>query len=269
MNSLTDKNSDISNNIARLLPTSSPKKFIANERDEIRNETKLFLGNAPAFIFLLSFTIPPRKERAERERERERETIFGSEGGVIIAQTHRTRREFMDLVITSSPKFSFLSLSLSLSLSLYPERTFARTQRYKKKTPSLSLFLLAQTVSLNHISIYHGIDDMLCIVIIAISAGSRVLARVFRARKTRIPRAQSLFFCISFTGNVWLNLVLYADIFLCNHKHIQSFVNSVLIIAKTLSLSLLLSRARLVSRHRRKREREREKERKRKRDIQY
>jgi 7,8-dihydro-6-hydroxymethylpterin-pyrophosphokinase len=55
--------------------------------------------------------------------------------------------------------------------------------------------------------------------------------------------------------------------FLCNHKHIQSFVNSVLIIAKTLSPSLLLSRARLSSRHRRKRERE--KERKRKRDIQY
>ena len=58
--------------IARLLPTSSPKRFVANERDEIRNETKLFLGNAPAFIFLLSFTIPPRKERAERERERKK-----------------------------------------------------------------------------------------------------------------------------------------------------------------------------------------------------
>ena len=60
------------NRLARLLFTSSPKRFIANERDEIRNETKLFLGNAPAFIFLLSFTIPLRKERAEREREREK-----------------------------------------------------------------------------------------------------------------------------------------------------------------------------------------------------
>jgi len=65
--------------IARLLPTSSPKRFVANERDEIRNETKLFLGNAPAFIFLLSFTIPPRKERAEREREREREKRYSAQ----------------------------------------------------------------------------------------------------------------------------------------------------------------------------------------------
>ena len=89
-------------------------------------------------------------------------------------------------------------------------------------------------------------------------AGSR--ACFPRPKNAHSARAIS-FFCISFTGNVWLNLVLYADIFLCNHKHIQSFVNSVLIIAKTLSLSLLLSRARLVSRHRRKRERERKKER--------
>ena len=129
--------------IARLFPTSSPKRFVANERDEIRNETKLFLGNAPAFIFLLSFTIPPRKERAERERERERETIFGSEGGVIIAQTHRTRREFMDLVITSSPKFSFLSLSLSLSLSV-SRKNFPEDTEIQKKTlpPSLFFFWL-------------------------------------------------------------------------------------------------------------------------------
>ena len=94
-------------------------------------------------------------------------------------------------------------------------------------------------------------------------AGSR--ARVFRARKTRIPRAQSLFFCISFTGNVWLNLVLYADIFLCNHKHIQSFVNSVLIIAKTLSLSPSLARAFSIEASYRERERERERKKEKKR----
>jgi hypothetical protein len=53
--------------------------------------------------------------------------------------------------------------------------------------------------------------------------------------------------------------------FLCNHKHIQSFVNSVLIIAKTLSPSLLLSRARLVSRHHTAKERERERKKEKKR----
>ena len=55
--------------------------------------------------------------------------------------------------------------------------------------------------------------------------------------------------------------------FLCNHKHIQSFVNSVLIIAKTLSLSLLLSRARLVSRHHTAKERERERKKEREKEI--
>ena len=60
-------------------------------------------------------------------------------------------------------------------------------------------------------------------------------------------------------------VVLFADIFLCNHKHIQSFVNSVLIIAKTLSLSPSLARAFSIEAS----AKEREKERKRKRDIQY
>ena len=130
--------------------------------------------------------------------------IFLSLGHNIIAEVH------------VSFSFSF-SLSLSLSLSLCIQKELSRGHRdTKKNAPSLSLFLLAQTVSLNHISIYHGYDVMLCIVIIAISAGSRVLARVFRARKTRIPRAQSLFFCISFTGNVWLNCVISSRlIFFC------------------------------------------------------
>ena len=103
---------------------------------------------------------------------------------------------------------------------------------------------------------------MLCIVIIAISAGSRVLARVFRARKTRIPRAQSLFFLYLFHGKCLAQQKMCSiDIFLCNHKHIQSFVNSVLIIAKTLSLSF--SCARIYYRGISERERERKKEKKR------
>ena len=104
---------------------------------------------------------------------------------------------------------------------------------------------------------------MLCIVIIAISAGSRVLVRVFRARKTRIPRAQSLFF-VSLSREMFGSTVcFFRDIFLCNHKHIQSFVNSVLIIAKTLSLSPSLARAFIIEVS----AKERERDRKRKRDT--
>jgi hypothetical protein len=104
---------------------------------------------------------------------------------------------------------------------------------------------------------------MICIVIIAISAGSRVLARVFRARKTRIPRAQSLFF-VSLSREMFGSTVcFFRDIFLCNHKHIQSFVNSVLIIAKTLSLSPSLARAFIIEASAKERERERKKEKKR------
>ena len=91
-------------------------------------------------------------------------------------------------------------------------------------------------------------------------AGSR--ARVFRARKTRIPRAQSLFFLYLFHGKCLAQLD-YPRWFLCNHKHIQSFVNSVLIIAKTLSLSPSLARAFIIEAS----AKEREKERKRKRDT--
>ena len=53
--------------------------------------------------------------------------------------------------------------------------------------------------------------------------------------------------------------VCVADIFLCNHKHIQSFVNSVLIIAKTLSLSPSLARAFSIEASAKERERERRK----------
>jgi hypothetical protein len=56
---------------------------------------------------------------------------------------------------------------------------------------------------------------------------------------------------------------VFQDIFLCNHKHIQSFVNSVLIIAKTLSLSPSLARAFSIEASYRERERERKKEKKR------
>ena len=91
-------------------------------------------------------------------------------------------------------------------------------------------------------------------------AGSR--ARVFRARKTRIPRAQSLFFLYLFHGKCLAQLD-YPCWFLCNHKHIQSFVNSVLIIAKTLSLSPSLARAFILEAS----AKEREKERKRNRDT--
>ena len=108
---------------------------------------------------------------------------------------------------------------------------------------------------------------MLCIVIIAISAGSRVLARVFSAPKKRAFRARNLFFFVSLSREMFGSTQLSCSViwFLCNHKHIQSFVNSVLIIAKTLSLSPSLARAFSIEAS----AKEREKERKRKRDIQY
>ena len=108
---------------------------------------------------------------------------------------------------------------------------------------------------------------MLCIVIIAISAGSRTLARVFSAPEKRAFRARNLFFFVSLSREMFGSTQLSCSViwFLCNHKHIQSFVNSVLIIAKTLSLSPSLARAFSIEAS----AKEREKERKRKRDIQY
>ena len=94
-------------------------------------------------------------------------------------------------------------------------------------------------------------------------AGSR--ACFPRPKNAHSARAISFFLYLFHGKCLAQSDIESADIFLCNHKHIQSFVNSVLIIAKTLSLSLLLSRARLVSRHRRKRERERERKKEKKR----
>ena len=104
---------------------------------------------------------------------------------------------------------------------------------------------------------------MICIVIIAISAGSRVLARVFSAPEKRAFRARNLFFFVSLSREMFGSTQLSCGViwFLCNHKHIQSFVNSVLIIAKTLSLSPSLARAFSIEASYRERERERKKER--------
>jgi len=204
-----------------LLPTSSPKRFIANERDEIRNETKLFLGNAPTFIFLLSFTIPLRKERAERERERERERQREREErysaqnrdreSVIIAQTHSTRREVRSTQARVLYYYHHRRSSrffLSLSLSLYPEELSRGHQRYKKR--SLSLFLLAQTVSLNHFSIYHTYIVKI-IAIIAISRARGLSRPVFSAPEKRAIRARNLYFFVSLSltfGHFWLRKII-------------------------------------------------------------
>jgi len=126
-------------------------------------------------------------------------------------------------------------VSFFLSLSLYPEELSRGHQRYKKR--SLSLFLLAQTVSLNHFSIYHTYIVKI-IAIIAISRARGLSRPVFSAPEKRAIRARNLFFLYLFLSllDIFGSKDLY-DYFLCNHKHIQSFVNSVLIIAKALSLS--------------------------------
>ena len=88
-------------------------------------------------------------------------------------------------------------------------------------------------------------------------AGSR--ACFPRPKNAHSARAIS-FFLYLFHGKCLAQL-LFCDIFLCNHKHIQSFVNSVLIIAKTLSLSPSLARAFIIEASaKRERKKEREKE---------
>ena len=123
----------------------------------------------------------------------------------------------MDLVITSSPKFSFLSLSLSLSLSLCIQKELSRGHRDTKKKRSLPLSFSSGSDGFfkSYFKSYIESEyDMYCHHRhLRGLAGSR--ARVFRARKTRIPRAQSLFFCISFTGNVWLKVISSRLIFFC------------------------------------------------------
>jgi hypothetical protein len=112
-------------------------------------------------------------------------------------------------------------------------------------------------------------ETMLCYVLSSSpSPRARGFSRVFSAPEKRAFRARNLFFFLYlFHGKCLAQLcdIESADIFLCNHKHIQSFVNSVLIIAKTLSLSPSLARAFSIEAS----AKEREKERKRKRDIQY
>ena len=98
-------------------------------------------------------------------------------------------------------------------------------------------------------------------------AGSR--ACFPRPKNAHSARAIS-FFLYLFHGKCLAQQKMCSiDIFLCNHKHIQSFVNSVLIIAKTLSLSLSFSRARVYSRGISERERERKKEKKRYKNINF
>ena len=92
-------------------------------------------------------------------------------------------------------------------------------------------------------------------------AGSR--ACFPRPKNAHSARAIS-FFLYLFHGKCLAQQKMCSiDIFLCNHKHIQSFVNSVLIIAKTLFLSPSLARAFIIEAS----AKEREKERKRKRDT--
>ena len=107
-----------------------------------------------------------------------------------------------------------------------------------------------------------GLEKRLCYVLSSSpSPRARGFSRACFPRPKNAHSARAIsFFLYLFHGKCLAQLD-YPCWFLCNHKHIQSFVNSVLIIAKTLSPSLLLSRARLSSRHRRKRERERKKER--------
>ena len=96
------------------------------------------------------------------------------------------------------------------------------------------------------------------------SPRARGFSRVFSAPEKRAFRARNLFFLYLFHGKCLAQQKMCSiDIFLCNHKHIQSFVNSVLIIAKTLSLSPSLARAFIIEAS----AKEREKERKRKRDT--
>ena len=92
-------------------------------------------------------------------------------------------------------------------------------------------------------------------------AGSR--ACFPRPKNAHSARAISFFLYLFHGKCLAQSDIESADIFLCNHKHIQSFVNSVLIIAKTLSLSPSLARAFIIEASAKERERERKKEKKR------
>ena len=111
-----------------------------------------------------------------------------------------------------------------------------------------------------------GLEKRLCYVLSSSpSPRARGFSRACFPRPKNAHSARAIsFFLYLFHGKCLAQLD-YPCWFLCNHKHIQSFVNSVLIIAKTLSPSLLLSRARLVSRHHTAKERERERKKEKKR----
>ena len=181
--------------------------------------------------------------------------IFLSLGHNIIAEVH------------VSFSFSF-SLSLSLSLSLCIQKELSRGHRDTKKKRSLPLSF--SSGSDGFFKSYFDLSWRRCYVMYCHHrhlrglAGSR--ACFPRPKNAHSARAIS-FFLYLFHGKCLAQLcdIESADIFLCNHKHIQSFVNSVLIIAKTLSLSPSLARAFSIEAS----AKEREKERKRKRDIQY
>jgi len=99
-------------------------------------------------------------------------------------------------------------VSFFLSLSLYPEELSRGHQRYKKR--SLSLFLLAQTVSLNHFSIYHTNIEKI-IIIIAISRARGLSRPVFSAPEKRAIRARNLYFFVSLSltfGHFWLRKII-------------------------------------------------------------
>ena len=111
-----------------------------------------------------------------------------------------------------------------------------------------------------------GLEKRLCYVLSSSpSPRARGFSRACFPRPKNAHSARAIsFFLYLFHGKCLAQQKMCSiDIFLCNHKHIQSFVNSVLIIAKTLSLSPSLARAFIIEAS----AKEREKERKRKRDT--
>ena len=172
--------------------------------NETRYETKQnFFSETHLLLFFSSLL---RYHRGKRElRERERETIFGSEGGVIIAQTHRTRREvkffFLGLGhnIIAEVLVSF-SFSFSLSLSLCIQKELSRGHRDTKKN---SLPLSFSSGSDGFFKSYFDLSwaSTRCYVLSSSpSPRARGFSRVFSAPEKRAFRARNLFFLYLFHG---------------------------------------------------------------------